>query len=512
MYRHISVLLRHSVLALSCIGIAACADQDHLGNASVTQLTIAPHNPTINIDFGDSCIIAPQFIQEGDTSLPINCTWSVGSYNPTTGAKGTLTEVAKGTRFSHFFTQGGNYYVHLNANNGSTGIARDYIVNVNRSFEKGILITAIDPDGNGNLSFVKTLTAEDSALGKVASLREHCLEILNPNIHTKGMLGASVVLSSADNSKKMLIALEDRCYFVNPNTFELIQTMRYEDIYPGFRASHFSALPSTANYPYVYDKKMRKYIHVERQFEYLYQHASYFYNHVAFEDIFTQTRPNYNGKDLYNPNVLYVNYTEGEVAEFSAYTGTAFHQKKSTGDLLKDQNILTVFRRKVSGAAPTYVLTQLKNQPTTLRLYTLIDATAGKYGNAADPYREIYTSSFIEQSDVPATVIPAQGTRMVEAAAINTVFYAVGGNLYSYFAFNTAPTLPTTPTLSFAGEEITALGINEISQELYVGTYNPTTQRGSLRVYDASEIRSDAKPKLHFANSTGRIVDLRYKP
>ena len=67
-----------------------------------------------------------------------------------------------------------------------------------------------------------------------------------------------------------------------------------------------------------------------------------------------------------------------------------------------------------------------------------------------------------------------------------------------------------------ANEEITFLDTNLSTDELYVATYDKTTQRGNFYIYDCKDVRTDnaaaVKAKAEYKNCAGRISSVMYKP
>ena len=498
------------LLFFLALGLTACVDDDSQGATKpLPELSIAGSDsetmPVYNVYYGDELTIDPGVEA---TSGNLTYTWSYGTYTEVSAGsflKGDLTTVSNEPVLHYAFPEEGTYYVHLTVTDGAVGDMMEYRVNVTNYYDKGILVVANSADGRGNLGFIKELTAEDIAAGATWQLEEHTLEAVNPDLEVGTLVGADRTNAASlplEQNGILIVALDDRCLYVNPTTFEVNAQSNYDEIFTGFRATHFLSADSYASYPFVYDKEMGESIHIQEAYWFIYSHSSPLY-HESYEDIITgyYWQASINSKTL-KPG--YISYSTSEVYDYDNNTGMVF----GTGDMLEGNQLLMVVRETNSSAATYHLIAQGKENPLKIAQYTLAGST----------YNDNWEPVFNEPDSVVYTAttsdgIPAVGTHMALSQESLLAFYPIGGGLYAYQMFNASPRLPSTPLITYpAGEEITCLNVNVATNELYVGTYTEATGRGNVYIYDVESLRQgNVQPKREFPQSTDRIVDIRYK-
>lgn len=457
--------------------------------------------PVYNVYFGtESLIIDPQVKA---TSKDLKYEWFVGEYNTTSGSKGELTKISSEPILNYSFEKKGTYYIHLTVTDDIVGDVMEYQVNVNDYFEKGILVIANSEDGKGNLGFIKDLTPEDIESGMEYKVEEHCLEQMNPDIQMTKLIGAdrtNAATSPFAQTPIMIVALEDKCFFVNSTTFKIISSSEYSSVFDGFKATHFLSNDGYASYPFVYDVNSKHSIHFQKAYWYLYEYPYDFYQQ-SYEDVI----PGYTYMASINAKTsvpVFVNYSESEIITFQAYSSD---MRGTSGDLLKDEDILMIIL-DTSSSSNIYVTTRSKSDPTKLSQYTLTSAFDDEY------YVKYEQTNLHSYNVLEGAPIPGQGTRATLAKSNQVAFYSIGGDLYAYYLFNASPQLPTRPIISYPNEEITSIGYNDVNQDLYVGTYSSDTKRGNVYIYSVNDLTSDKfEPKYEFKQCTDKISDIRYK-
>lgn len=499
--------LTYLILFLA-LGLTACVDDDSRGiTTPLPELSIAGSDsetmPVYNVYYGDELTIDPQ-VQA--TSENLTYTWGYGTYTEVSAGnfqKGDLTTVSNEPVFRFSFPEEGGYYVHLTVTDGTVGGVMEYRVNVTNYYDKGILVVANSADGRGNLGFIKDLTPEDIAAGATWQLEEHTLEAVNPDLGEVGTLVGADRTNAASTPYEqngiLIVAFDDHCLYLNPTTFEVNAQSNYDEVFTGFRATHFLSADGSSSYPFVYDKEMGESIHMQKAYWFLYSDTRDIY-HRKFDDIITgySWNANYNYKTL---NPIYVDYSTPEIYSYDGNLGTY-----GTEDLLEGKNLLMVVRE--TSGSNLHVVAQSRENPLELTQYTL-----------GSSYDEFWTEVFFVVSSKTIYTastsdgIPAQGTHMALSQESKVAFYPIGGGLYAYYLFNPSPTLLTKPLISYpAGEEITCLNVNVATNELYVGTYTEATGRGNVYIYDVESLyQGNVQPKREFPQSTDRIADIRYK-
>lgn len=502
--------LKISVLVsffLMC-GLSSCIDDESsMGGLPVPQLEIAGSAseklPVLNFDLGVECVIDPKIAYEGGDENSLTYEWSVGTYqeasNGNPAVKGPLELVSTERVLKYYFTDGGSYYAHLKVTDGKVGAVMEYQVNMNRTFEKGYVLVSNDDQGNGNLTFVKDMTPEELAAGKPQLYVEHCIEKMNDGLPVKNLIGVArkdvYQISSGTSLKRLLAITESACYFLDPNRFTVVTDLAFDNATPGFKASTFV---SEEYYPFVYDKDMRKFIHLESEQMYMFENPKF---EGAFcEDCFIGRYSSYYGASA---EIYYVNYATSEVGQSDMNTG-AF---ASTQDLLKDQDILSVFVGPDFGyGKAAYAMVRAKQEPARYALYKINSIT-----NMSSGYEKK------EFSATDGMALPTQGTAFPFSSDNSRYYYHADNCVYVYLPNSLEFPNKTQYAIQYAaGTEVTYLDINPETDELYVATYDKAKKRGSFYIYDAKDVsldnRDHVKPKAAHVDCADRISFVMYKP
>ena len=504
-----NIIITMALAVVLSAGFTSCInDESTEANASsIPTLSIkgsdAETMPTYNFDLGNDIVIKPEIKYSGNES-DLTYTWQVGTY--TNGVKGELEEVSKERDLDVKLKTGGAYYFHFTVTDGKVGQSIDYKVNLNRSFEEGYLLTSFDADGKGNLTFIKIPTTEEIAAGKTIVPVEHCMHLMNEDISEDDLVKAvsgSVNLWDGTTSsvlKRILVSTKDCCYFLDPNNFTALSEIKYADVYPGFKATEF--MPDSYT-PYAYDATMKKFAHLNLKYMFPYEYS--YYQGFSTEGSILCKYLSYGSE---TSRTFYMDYTNNKVAIFSAYASyfgldTYF---PNTGSLLDGQKLITAFTNSDGGTA--YVLA--KNQTTgQVTLWT-----------NSDTFYYINDNEFTGQSfdATDNSAVPEQGTQFVYSTTCDRYYYSLGNCVYVFLSSNTF-TLPNKNQYALhfdSNEEVTFLDVELSTDELYVATYNKSTQRGSFYIYNCKDVRTDnsasVKAKKEYKNCCGRITYMMYKP
>lgn len=495
------------LLLLFAVGLTACVDDDSTGaTVPLPELSITGSDsetmPVYNVYYGDELTIDPGVKASSEN---LTYTWAYGTYTEVTSGnfqKGELTTISNDPVLHYAFPAEGVYYVHLTVTDGMVGDVMEYQVNVNNYYQQGILVVANSTDGQGNLGFIKELTSEDIDEGMTWHVDEHCLEAENPDLEMRTLIGAdrtNAATSPYEQNPILIVALEDRCLYVNSTTFEVNSYSNYDEIFTGFRATHFLSADSYASYPFVYDKDMGESIHMQKAYWFIYSHSNDIF-HYPYDDVLTgyTWQSSINSKTL---DPVYVDYSIPEI-----YANNSMFGRFGTEDLLEGKNLLMVVRE--TSGTNLHVVAQSKENALELTQYTLTQA-----------YNDDWTGVLFNvnsETTYTATTgdgIPPAGTHIALSQTYQVGFYPIDNSFYAYYLFNASPMLPTTPLITYPeGEEITCLNVNVATNELYVGTYTAATERGNIYIYNIADLTSgNLQPTYEFPQSTDRIVDIRYK-
>lgn len=495
--------------ALLLAGITACVDDESgIGENVIPELTISGNTEkmqVLNFNLGTDCVIIPDISYKGGVEGNLTYTWSIGTYNNET--KGDLEVVGHDKNLTYFFTQGGAYYAHLNVTDGVVGCVMDYQININRTFEEGYVLVSADEADNGNVAFVKIMTPEEIENGVEQIYMEHCLEQMNEGVSEKGL--RNVVLGTVTwpaTINRVIASVEDKCYFLDPNTFTIVSEIDYTEVYPNFKATNFVY---DAYNPYAYDANMKKFVHLELQYMFGYEYK--YYVGAAFDDFFLSTYSQWGSSTT---KTLFANYEPAEVFEFNAYApyyGLSTYFPSTLG-MLADEELLTTFMGEEMDPAtyitPLYIMTRSKTNPNIASLYV---KNGGTY--VAPEY---FSKQELELSD--DTALPKAGTSFVSSPTYHRFFYAVDNNVYVMLTENKFA-LPKKSdwAISFPENEVvTYMSVNLSTEELYVATYDTTVKRGNFYIYNTSDVRADNQispaPKEAHRKCADKISSVLYKP
>ncbi len=512
MKRHIKQLSALAVLALSLLPLASCISDDstYADTSRLSTLDVAAADstsmPEYDFNLGEEVVITPIVNYSGDTTK-LSYRWQIGTL--TDGVKGELKTVDSTKTLRYNFTEGGTYYAHLTVSDGQQGKVADYQINVNRTFERGFVLVSNDDNGNSNLAFVKVPTAAEKAKGITSMVMEHCIERMNPNVKTGKLLNAVLgTLSYPSTINRVMVADENRCYFLDPNTFTLVTSINFSDIYPGFKATKFQNGDTSVPYPFAYDSSTGKYVHCNLQYMFPFEY-SYFVGH-PFDDTFVTQYSQYNRRTTTS---LFLDYSKPEVCGFNAYYNYYGYTSPfiGSGDLLKGQTLITAMHGDTWSSStyvlPTYIISHDADNANNWHLYTNIQNSN-------------IDAKYFTRQDLTLTgdeAVPEQGAFMPVSIKYPRHFYTSGNKLYVFltegsFAFPKKDEW----VYDFGDEIVTSLSSYTGLEVVFVTTMDPVTHRGNFYVFNTKDLSTtnhgNVKPYMEFRNCADRISAVLYKP
>lgn len=485
-----------TLLTFSCIN-----DDSSEGGNNIPKLTIAGSGdddemPVRNFNLGEECVITPGITyQGGGNESDLKYEWSIGTY--TNGSKGELEKVSNDKELRYNFLEGGAYYAHLVVTDGTVGSVMDYQININRTFEEGYMLISNDEQGNGNLAFIKVMTPEEIAAGTPQVYMEHCIERMNEGVNQGRLVGALHTISTWPKTvHRLLVSNEDRCFILEPNTFTILADMPYSDIYEGFKASRF-----VPNYnPFAYDESGKS---VSINAANMFTFESNGLKGMKFDDVFTYS---YSAWGSVYTQVTAAKYADSQMLEYNSNTGGF----GSTGNILKDENIITAFGFKPSNGyyVYSYILTQSKTDASKCYMRRIQIAYISYYGEGTK-------TEFTVTDD---TALPARGSKVVYSPKQNRFFYAIDNKVYVCLPTNANP-LPLKSEYAIgypSSEAVTFISVDTDTEQLYVATYDSATKRGNFYIYSTADVRTDnqnkAVPVAEHKAVADKIIDVVYKP
>lgn len=497
------------------VGFTSCIDDESgEGGRILPELSIPGSNaenmPIKNFNLGTECVIDPQIQYNGDKNQ-LSYTWSMGRY--VNNVKEELTEISKEPVLRYLFKEGGSYYVHLNVTDGKVGQVIDYQVNINRTFEEGFILTSNDESQKGNIAFVKTMTPEEIEAGIPQVYMEHCITTMNPEVNMTTAVNASLVTTTWPKTlTRLTISTDKCCFFLNPNTFTVLTQLNYEDIFPGFNATSY--ISSSAPGPYAYDSKMGKFVHLDLTYMFPYEYK-YFKDAPAVDDIYMSVT--YSNWGTLGQDPFFVRHDPAMVALYTqgGYFVTSKDMQKK--DILEGKEVVSAFfsgeTNPTTYGLDRFVITRSKNDANKVQFYQLSEYAP--YGNPDEAYMEVVKQQELTLTDDMA--MPVRGTRFMQSPTYKRYFYALGSKVY-VFLNESNFTFPkkSQPSISFPdNEEVTYLDVNTETEELYVATYNTTTKRGNLYIFNTADVRADnttsPEPKTKHIGCADRITNILYK-
>lgn len=512
MKRHIKQLSALATLALVVLIPTSCITDDstYADESRLSSLTLegAGSSTMEEYDFnlGDEAVITPKVTYGGDTTQ-LTYRWQVGTL--TNGVKGALADVDSTKTLRHLFTEGGSYYAHLIVTDGKQGQTADYQININRTFERGFVLVSNDDTGKGNLAFVKIPTTAEKKLGVTSMVMEHCIERMNPDLKTGRLLNAVLgTLTYPTTINRVMVADENRCYFLDPNTFTLVSNISFGDIYSGFKATKFQNGDTSVPYPFAYDSATGKYVHCNLQYMFPFEY-SYFVGY-PFDDIFVTQYSQYNRRTTTS---LYLDYEKPEVCGFNAYYSYYGYTSPfiGSGNLLKGQTLITAMHGDTWSSStyvlPTYIISHDADNANNWHLYTNVQNSN-------------IDSAYFTRQDLTLTgdeAVPEQGAFMPVSVKYHRHFYTADNKLYVFLTDGTfAFPKKDEWVYDFGDEVVTSLSSYTSFEQVYVTTMDPTTHRGNFYIFNASSLSTTnhgkVEPYMSFKNCADRISAVLYKP
>lgn len=497
-YIHLAItVVLCSIALISCIKDESSVPTDNIPHLKIKG--IGEDMPVYNFDLGDVCVIQPEVSYTNGNTSDLKYEWSVGTFED--GVKGKLEKISTEAVFKHKFLKGGSYYVHLVITDGKVGQVADYRVNINRSFEEGHILVSKDASGRGNLSFVKTLTPEEIAQGKKTVIVQHCLETMNEGVASEDNLIACTIgtVTWPKQLTRLMVAMTDRCYFVDPNTMTILAETKFTDVFPEFRADIF--MPDEYS-PYVYSKTSGKYVHLELTYMFPYEYK--YFKGAPFEDFY---ECKFTAWGSPRTMTLFVDYTRSLVCRFNAYNPNTYFP--GTGELLKGKEIINVFSGTTQSPAnyvtPVYILTQNTDHLVL-------------YKNDKDNTMDARSFTTQEMQKSEGLAVPERGMKFQPSPKYHRYFYYIGSRIY-VFVPGTEFTVPRREQFAIdfgASEEVTCIQTDISKELLYVGTFDKTSGKGNFYIYNTSDVSTNnqgniSPVEVHKA-CADRITSIIHKP
>ena len=224
--------LKYSILSLAILSFVfpSCWKIDEGGSLELGPIEVVSASDTINANLG------VELKYEGlnvKSSLDVKYEWTYGQ--PADGKTiadhifkpGTVEKFSTSPTIDYTFPKIGTFLLRLRLDNGESVSYKYFTLNVNSGYDEGVVILNNDDAGNGSLTFVKTLTSEESAAGE-REVFPDVFSTINPGQTLKN--GRALFMSNATVKKVdysgILIATNDEnstMWHMETKTFQLFK-------------------------------------------------------------------------------------------------------------------------------------------------------------------------------------------------------------------------------------------------------------------------------------------------
>lgn len=217
---------------LAAFMLHGCYKVSPHGYTELAPITINASSDTINVNLGTELVYNGLDIV---SSKEISYQWAYGQVKTGTTPEQHQFEkmevISTSRTIDYTFSKVGSFLLRLRVDNGESIEFKYFTLNVNSGYDEGIAILSNDENGNGSLTFVKTLTAEETAKGEQ--------QVFNNIFSVDGKVlknGTSLYISDNTYSgitySGFLIATNDEdgtIYHMDCKTFELYMTAKMKD-------------------------------------------------------------------------------------------------------------------------------------------------------------------------------------------------------------------------------------------------------------------------------------------
>ena len=224
--------LKYCILSLAILSFVfpSCWKIDEGGSLELEPIEVVSASDTINANLG------VELKYEGlnvKSSLDVKYEWTYGQ--PADGKTiadhifkpGTVEKFSTSPTIDYTFPKIGTFLLRLRLDNGESVSYKYFTLNVNSGYDEGVVILNNDDAGNGSLTFVKTLTSEESAAGE-REVFPDVFSTINPGQTLKN--GRALFMSNATVKKVdysgILIATNDEnstMWHMETKTFQLFK-------------------------------------------------------------------------------------------------------------------------------------------------------------------------------------------------------------------------------------------------------------------------------------------------
>ncbi len=487
-------------------------------NPDFSQITITSPTEKLSVDFGQEFSFTPVVTQK-IAGKELKYIWTANFVE--SGVVGDIVKIGEGATLKYRFPKYGTYQLRLEVQNEDYSAFKTWEIAV-RVYDAGYFVVGNDDSGNSNIAFARTLSQTDILEGKELTFSTDLINKVNPQYNIKNVVRiCKSIISYGKANAYLHIFTKDKIYIADPNTFVIFNVVGFTEMFPGDYIKKVSIYDNYMEGATIYTTKGR-FIKYQKPEFMIYKIDSW--GEKTFDDAFVNliytSGPNVNSGEFaldyfnskiwtvisYHNNSLPVNNTSGVNATQNNF-GDDYRP-----NIYQNMNILSVFRMNgaVYGGTPynLFAVAQDKSNPLNIKFVEFTTSSATGITTIAE---NSYTAT--------SPVTFRRDLEMVPNARYNSVYYADGNKIFTWYPKNTAPNnqLPSNPSITLgAGKVITTMSVSYDMKELYVGFYDQNsnnTLKGGFYIYTCSEIgtNQNLQPVKKFENITTRPMQILYK-
>lgn len=150
---------------LTAFMLQGCYKVSPHGYKELAPITINATSDTINVNLGTELVYnGLDIVSSKETTFQ----WAYGQVKTGTVPEQHQFEkmevISTSRTINYTFSKVGSFLLRLRVDNGESIEFKYFTLNVNSGYDEGVAILSNDGDGNGSLTFIKTLTADCSAM------------------------------------------------------------------------------------------------------------------------------------------------------------------------------------------------------------------------------------------------------------------------------------------------------------------------------------------------------------
>lgn len=484
-----------SVMATALVALAAvsCFGIDEGNYKELAPITFNEVSSVIDVDLGQELVFDKLQVT---SDKPVEYQWAYGP-KKTLAAKDeyemeSMEVISSDPQIRYSFKKLGQFILRLRVDNGESIEYKYFTLNVNSGLDEGLCILNTNADGNSALTFIKKRT-EDEVAANEQEIWPDVFKTINSDqaltnatdifmsFHEKDGVYAQILISTNDERGTI--------YKLEPKTFVLMAMNRMQEQVGTYCAGFTGHNASGATYNYTL----------------MCGADGHTYRYDLFGD-FIGERFDATAAGLVNRTYTMLYSTNNKYSSTNLksllYNETTIFQPgngKVTAQTLSGYKIVNMASDR--DANKTYVLLQSESDPTS---YT-IKYTTGSLG----AYKAV-------KDFTAETLNMDKNSIMVNAKNSADVYYNYDNKVWRW-GLTAEPSATNVSSIVIpAGEAITAMGTNFMGDFpdgtdeslLYVATYNESTGKGSLYVYD---ILTETLVNTYTDVCEGKPVKLLYK-